>query len=153
MTFKALPLALVGLLLGTSLSAQDLAGDWQGALQAGNLSLRLIVRFAHADGGGWTGTMRSIDQGNDWGAGSTLSSITRDGARVKFAVTDVRGTYEGTVAADAASIDGTWSQGRPLPLVLRRVTADTAWKDPATHAIQFVAVDKDKNVKLEVLDF
>jgi hypothetical protein len=45
MTVKALWLAIFGLLLGTSLYAQELAGDWQGTLQAGNQPLRLIIKF------------------------------------------------------------------------------------------------------------
>jgi len=35
--------------------------------------------------------------------------------------------------------------------VFERPTPATAWKDPATHTIQFVTVDK--NVNLEVLDW
>src|SRR5450756_358261 len=39
----------------------DIAGDWQGTLQA-NKALRLILRIAKADKG-WSGKMYSIDQG------------------------------------------------------------------------------------------
>jgi len=151
MTFKALWLTIFGLLLGTSLHGQELAGDWKGTLQAGNQPLRLIIKFKRADSGGWTGAMYSIDQGNDWGAGTAISSITLLGAQVKFVVDGVRGTYDGKVTSDGSSIEGTWTQRQPLPLVLRRATPETAWKDPATHTIRFVTVDK--NVKLEVLDF
>src|SRR5262249_11376670 len=131
--------------------AQDLEGDWQGTLQAGNQPLRLIVKFTPADGGRWTGTMRSIDQGNDWGAGAAITAITREGAQVRFVVDATRGTYEGTLTSDRSSIEGTWTQRQPLRLVFRRATPDTAWNDPAVHTVQFVTVDR--NVKLEVLDF
>jgi pimeloyl-ACP methyl ester carboxylesterase len=151
MTFKALWLAIFGLLLGTSLYGQELAGDWQGTLQAGNQPLRLIIKFKRADSGRWTGAMYSIDQGNDWGAGTAISAITLQGAQLKFVVDGVRGTYEGQFTSDASSIEGTWTQRQPLPLVLRRATPETVWKDPATHTIRFVTVDR--NVKLEVLDF
>jgi len=151
MNFRALWLAVLGLLLGTSLYGQDLAGDWQATLQAGNQPLRLIVKFKRADNGGWTGAMYSIDQGSDWGAGTAIGSITLQGAQMKFVVDGIRGTYEGKFTSDASSIEGTWTQRQPLPLVLRRATPETAWKDPASHTIQFVTVDK--NVKLEVLDF
>ncbi len=64
----------------------------------------------------------------------------------------VRGTFEGKLSADGSSIVGTWSQGQPLPLELRRATKETAWqRDPTPHNIQFVTVEKD--VKLEVLDW
>jgi hypothetical protein len=64
----------------------------------------------------------------------------------------MRGTYEGKVSADGASIGGTWTQGALLPLELRRGTKETAWQiDPTPHRAQFITVDKD--VKLEVLDW
>src|SRR5262245_3154103 len=151
MSFNTFGLAVVGLLLGTSVCAQDLAGDWQGTLQAGNPLLRLIVKLRHADDGGWTGTLYSIDQGTDRGLGQPLVSITQLGAQVKFAVEGGRGAFEGRLGGDASSIEGTWMQRQSQPLVLRRATPDTAWKDPAAHTIQFLTVDK--NVRLEVLDF
>src|SRR5206468_8724524 len=80
-----------------------------------------------------------------------IRSITQQGAHVRFVVDATRGTYEGTLTRDGSSIEGTWTQRQPLPLVLRRATPDTAWQDPAAHSVQFVTVDR--NVKLEVLDF
>lgn len=152
MTRNRLCLAVAGLLIGTTLSAaQDLAGSWQGTLQGGNQPLRLVVTFKRAESGGWTGTFYSIDQGGDWGAGVTIKTVTQQGAQVKFALDGPGGAYEGTVDRDGTSIEGTWTQRQPLPLVFRRSSAQTAWKDPAEHAIQFVTVDT--NVKLEVLDF
>ena len=58
---------------------------------------------------------------------------------------------QGTLSADGTSIDVTWTQRQPVPLVLRRATPETAWKDPAAHSIRFVTADK--NVELEVLGF
>jgi pimeloyl-ACP methyl ester carboxylesterase len=151
MNVKMIWLALVGLLFGTPLSAQDLAGNWQGTLQAGSGSLRLIVTFRRADDGGWIGALRSIDQGSDWGAGQPLGSIAQQGTHLKFVVDGAGGAYDGTFSGDASSIAGTWTQRQSLPLVLRRATPETAWNDPATHTVQLVTVDK--NVTLEVLDF
>ena len=151
MRFKVLSLALLGSLLGTPLYRQELAGDWQATLQAGARPLRLIVTFTREEGGGWTGAVRSIDQGNDWGAGAPIMSITQQGPQLKFVVEGIGGTFAGTFTSDASSIEGTWTQLATLPLVLRRATPETAWKDPAPHTIQFVTVDT--NVKLEVLDF
>jgi hypothetical protein len=151
MNVKAVWLAILGLLVGTSLYGQDLSGDWQGTLQTGNQPLRLIIRFTHADGGAWAGTFYSIDQSRDWGAGAPIASISQQGTQVKFALDGMGGSYEGRLGRDASTLEGTWTQRRPLPLVLHRATPETAWKDPATHTIQFVTVDQ--NVKLEVLDF
>ena len=152
MRFITLWIAAFGFLLGTSSHAQDLAGDYQGTLQAGPQQLRLIARIKHAEGTGWMGAVYSLDQGNDWGASIPITSISVDGKQLKFAVEAVRGTYEGTVNADATTITGIWTQRQSsLPLVFERPTPATAWKDPATHTIQFVTVDK--NVNLEVLDW
>ena len=130
-------------------SAQDLSGDWQGAL--GPAPLRLILHVEKGDGAAWKATLASIDQSPDWGAAMPVDAVTVEGSKLEFSVAAVRGTYSGTIAADGNSIDGTWSQGRPLPLSLVRATPETAWKDPSPHSVRFVTVDT--NVKLEVLEW
>jgi non-heme chloroperoxidase len=136
-------------LLGSGLYAQDIAGDWQGTLKAGPQDLRLILKIEKADGGGWKGSMYSIDQTTD---AIPVTSVTLADSNLEFTVDAVRGSYEGKVSADGASIGGTWTQGAPLPLELQRTTKETAWQiDPAKHSVQFITVDKD--VKLEVLDW
>jgi non-heme chloroperoxidase len=130
--------------------AQDIAGDWQGTLKAGPQELRLVVKIAKDDGGGWKATLFSIDQAG-FGADIPVDSVTLQDSNVKLNVGVIRGSYEGKVNADGSSIDGTWTQGRPLPLEFQRATPETAWKDPSPHTIQFVTVEKD--VKLEVLDW
>jgi pimeloyl-ACP methyl ester carboxylesterase len=141
------------LLLMCSLAApaQDLTGDWQGTLSLGPRQLRLILHVDKADDATWKATLASIDQSPDWGAGIPVDSVTVSATSFKFSVAALRGTYDGTVASDGNSIAGTWTQGAALPLTLVRATAETAWKDPAPHSVQFVTVDPD--VKLEVLDW
>jgi pimeloyl-ACP methyl ester carboxylesterase len=144
-------LATTILLNSVSAFGQDLTGDWQTTVQPGTQPLRVIVKLKKGSDGGWSGALYSIDQGSDWGAGSPVSAVVLDGKNVSFAVDAVRGKFQGTISADGTSLDGTWTQRQPLPISLRRTTPETAWKDPATHSIQFVTVDK--NVKLEVLDW
>ena len=145
---------LIGALLlmcGGLASAQDLKGDWQGTLSVGPRQLRLVLRIDKAADASWKVTLASIDQSPDWGAGAAVDSVTVSGTNIKLAVTAIRGTYDGTIAADGNSIEGTWSQGAALPLKFTRATPDTAWKDPSRHSVQFVTIDPD--VKLEVLDW
>src|SRR5262245_57354663 len=142
-------LALLVLCSG-AVSAQDLAGNWQGTLSVGPRQLRLILRVEKADAA-WKATLASRDQSPDWGAGAAVDSITVQGTAFKFTVDALRGAYEGTIAADGNSITGTWTQGAALPLTLARATADTAWKDPSSHTAQFVTISPD--VKIEVLDW
>jgi len=54
--------ALVVLLLGSAASAQELAGAWQGTLNAGK-PLRLVFVVTGAADSGFTATAHSIDQG------------------------------------------------------------------------------------------
>jgi pimeloyl-ACP methyl ester carboxylesterase len=148
---RALGIVALLLMCSPALSAQDLTGDWQGALGAAPRQLRVVLHIEKDDRSAWKATLASIDQSPDWGAGMPVDAVTVQSTSVKFVVAALRGSYEGTLAADGNSIVGTWSQGRPLPLTFARATSETAWKDPAHHAVQFVTVDRD--VKLEVLDW
>jgi hypothetical protein len=82
----------------------DIAGDWQGTLEAGK-SLRVIARIAKTDKG-WSSKFYSIDQTPQPFA---ASSTTLDGQTVKFAVDLIGGNFEGTLSADGNSIAGKWS--------------------------------------------
>lgn len=128
----------------------NLAGNWQGTLQAGK-AIRVVLQIATAGTGGGHATLYIIDQSPD---GIFIPSLTVQGSNLKFAIPAIAGTsYEGTVSADGGSIPGTWTQGKnSLPLTFQRATKETAWPtDSSPHSVQFVTVD-DK-VKLEVLDW
>ena len=131
--------------------AQDISGDWQGTLKAGAQELRLILQVAKSDNGEWRATMLSIDQGRDRGAGMPSTSFSLDGSTIRFAIGAIGASYDGKLSAGGASISGTWTQGRPLPLEFTRATKETAWVDPSPHRAQFITVEN--NVKLEVLDW
>src|SRR5262245_36263717 len=131
MTTRWLGIAGLCLMCGRMASGQDLKGDWQGTLSVGPRQLRLILRVDNAADTTWKATLASIDQSPDWGAGAPVDSVTVSGTNFKFAVAALRGSYEGTIAADGNTIEGTWTQGAALPLTLARATADTAWKDPS----------------------
>jgi pimeloyl-ACP methyl ester carboxylesterase len=131
--------------------AQDISGDWQGILKAGTQELRILLQVAKSDNGEWRATMLSIDQSPDRGTGTPVTSFSLDGSNIQFAIGAVRGSYDGKLSADGASISGTWTQGRPLPLEFRRATKETAWLDPSPHRAQLVTVEN--NIRLEVLDW
>jgi hypothetical protein len=131
--------------------AQDVSGDWQGTLRAGAQEIRILLQIAKSDGGEWKATMLSIDQSPDRGARAPPTSFSAAGSSVRFTIDAVRSSYDGNLSADGASISGTWTQGRPLPLEFRRATKETAWLDPSPHRTEFIAVEN--NIKLEVLDW
>ena len=131
--------------------AQDISGDWQGTLKTGAQELRMLLQIAKSDNGRWRATMLSIDQSPDRGTGAPATTFSLDGSSIQFAIGAVRGSYDGKLSSDGASISGTWTQARPLPLEFRRATKETAWLDPSPHRAQFIAVEN--NIKLEVLDW
>jgi fermentation-respiration switch protein FrsA (DUF1100 family) len=97
--------------------AQDIVGDWQGTLHAGAADLRVVIHFTKNNDGSLHATMDSVDQGAN---GIPVSTVTLKDSQLKLGVDAVHGTYEGKVNADATVIDGTWSQGAPLPLTLKK---------------------------------
>ena len=100
--------------------AQDIAGDWQGTLSAGGAELRLVLHLTKAADGSLKATLDSVDQGAN---GIPVNSVTLKDSKLSLDVAAVHGTYEGTVAADAKTISGTWTQGQALPLEFKRATA------------------------------
>lgn len=144
--------ALLALFCATA-QAQDVAGTWQGTLQAGK-PLRIVLKLAKADAE-WIGTVNSIDQNP---ASLPLSGISIKDKVLKFTIAPIGGSYEGTLAADGKSIAGNWTQGAAMPLAFARATPETLWvfsdkpaPDTTAHKAQLVTVDK--GVKLEVLDW
>jgi len=101
------------------LAAQKLAGTWTGTLEAG-ASLRLRVNITKTSGDAAAGTMDSLDQNAN---GIPLSAITLKDGKVRFEVRGVGGTYEGTLAADGATVTGEWQQGGgTLPLEFKKAS-------------------------------
>ena len=129
--------------------AQELVGDWQGTLVAGQAKLRTLLKVTAGPDKKLAAQFYSIDQTTD---PFPVDSISLDGKHVAFTLPVVHGSYAGTLSADANTIDGTWTQGPPLPLKFERATKTTAWViDPSKHTVRFVTVEP--GVNLEVLDW
>ncbi len=124
---KKLMLWTIGfaMLLGGTLHAQNLAGNWQGTIEAGPRKLRIIFKIS-LDDDKWKATLYSIDQ---QGPGMAATSVVKDGSTVKITIGGLGG-YEGKLSATGNEMTGTWTQGAPLPLNLVRATPETAWTIP-----------------------
>jgi hypothetical protein len=84
----------------------------------GVMKLRLVFHITNTEDG-LTATMDSPDQNAN---GLPVTSVTRDGASLKMELKQIAGGFEGKIAQDLTTIEGTWTQrGSPLPLVLKRV--------------------------------
>ena len=117
----------------------DIAGDWQGTLEAGR-SLRLVVKIAKTDKG-WSANFYTVDQPSQ---PLTASSVTLDGSTLKLAVDRIGLNYQGTLSADGNTIAGTWNQSEPRPFTLVRATKETAWEIPAPPPpVKPMAADAD----------
>jgi non-heme chloroperoxidase len=89
-------------LLGSALEAQNLAGNWQGTLQAGQQKVRFVFRIALEDDK-LTATLYTVDQPSP----PIATTIKRDGSTVKITMPSFNGNYEGKLSGDGNSIAGT----------------------------------------------
>ncbi len=105
----------------------DIDGTWLGTLDAGAIKLRIVFKITNT-AGGLTARMQSPDQGPEW---LNASSVTRKGSTLTIDVKANGGVFEGKIAADLDSIDGTFTQmGSPLPLALKRVKNQSELERP-----------------------
>ena len=118
---------LLGALLGGSLYAQDIVGDWKGTISTPTLEFRVALHITKT-GNGLNATLDSVDQG---ALGLAVSSMTLNSSTLKFTVAAANGNYEGKVAPNGSSIDGIWTQGGPFPLKFERGSFKTVVHKPA----------------------
>jgi pimeloyl-ACP methyl ester carboxylesterase len=110
-----------------------LAGIWQGTLDAMGSQLRVVFTVSEGEGGTYSATMASPDQGAE---GIPVEEAVLDGAAVRFAVPSVMGSYLGVLGEDGATITGEWSQGgMTLPLALERVAEAPKLARPQEPAV------------------
>jgi uncharacterized protein (TIGR03435 family) len=118
----------------TAASPTDIVGNWQGTLHipaAANhpqIDLRLVFKISKTDTGALKTAWYSIDQS---GQSVPVATTTFQDGVLNFKVTIVDRSYEGKMSGDGKSITGTWMEGTmPIPLLLERANAETAWAIP-----------------------
>src|SRR6185312_14584260 len=126
---KLVMLALaLGVLAGGIARAQDVVGDWQGALDLGGGHLRVVVKVTK-EKGALGAKLFNADRGTP---PMTASDVTLSGSTFKFAAQPMGVTFEGKLSADGKTISGAWTQGgRASPLEFVRATRETAWDIPS----------------------
>jgi hypothetical protein len=96
----------------------DIDGAWLGTLDLGSQSLRVVFHIVNTE----DGLMATMDSPDQNAHGIPTNSVTRDGSSLKIEIKSIGGAYEGKIAADLSSIDGTLTQlGNSHPLALKRV--------------------------------
>ena len=81
-------------------------GLWMGRLDVGAIKLRIVIKIAKS-GDGLTAQMQSPDQSPTW---IPVSSISLAGSTLHIALKSLGIDYEGKLAPDLTSIDGTFTQ-------------------------------------------
>ncbi len=101
----------------------DIDGTWLGSLDVGAMKLRIVFKFV-STADGLTASLQSPDQSPAW---IPATSVMRTGNVLTVTLTPLSAKFEGKIAADLSSIDGTFTQlGNPMPLVVKRVKDESA---------------------------
>jgi CubicO group peptidase (beta-lactamase class C family) len=119
----------VAILPQSALSAQDIAGDWQGSLKSTDSEERFVLRINKSGTAGWSAMLYDLD---DLPAILPLTSFSVQATDLKFAIDEFEIIYQGKVSANGAVIKGNWTQEKdtPKPLDFQRATKATAWPLP-----------------------
>jgi non-heme chloroperoxidase len=141
----ALSLLLVLPSVTLNLHAEDIAGQWQGTIQSEH-PLRVVLKVSLDNAGKLQAYLVSIDQSPDHIPATTISVTHRE---LDFSTAMIQGTYHGKLSDDGSRVDGTWTQGAPLPLDFQRATEETSWLTKSTTRLIAVA----PGVSLEVIDW
>lgn len=135
--------ALLAFALAPHSAAQaSLAGNWEGTLDAGGMTFRIVWHAIAAQDGTLTSTFDNVDQ-NIYGIkvktlamkGSDLTMSVDDTVSINGQDVPVRGDLVAKVSADGNHVSGTWTQTEPAqppaPIELKRGTSQ-ATAAPAT---------------------
>ena len=109
---------LAGIVFAQAPTPQGLAGEWRGTLDTGVGSLPLVLHVKAAADGKLSATLDSTAQG---AYGIACDNVALSGSKVSFDVPAVHGNYSGTLSADGKALSGTWTQNKPLKLVLKQI--------------------------------
>jgi len=98
--------------------AKELEGAWEGTLEAGGTTLRLVVKLANGANGQASGSIDSVDQG---AKDIPITVITQAGANLKLELKQIGAAYDAKISEDKTELAGEWSQGGgTLPLRLKK---------------------------------
>lgn len=96
----------------------DLDGTWEGTFEGSGMSLNVAFTVKSA-GANSTITVDLLDAAH----GIPVSSASRTGAALHFELKDIAGSFDGALAENGSSMQGTWIQaGKRIPLSLRKRT-------------------------------
>jgi hypothetical protein len=102
----------------TIASVSGAIGDWEGKIDTGNGSLRVIVHISQSADGKLTGSLDSPDQG---ATGIAIGTASYKEPDLHFSIESLGSSYDGKMNHDNSEITGYWKQsGLSLQLVFKR---------------------------------
>lgn len=113
---RTLVLLLAGLALSSSLSAQDISGAWHGKLSLPTGSLTIVFHISQTEQDVYVTTLDSPDQGAN---GTKTQTTSFNDSTLIIQIPVIHASYKGKLNSDN-TINGTFTQGMPLPLNLKK---------------------------------
>jgi hypothetical protein len=102
------------------LKPSDIDGHWEGVIETGSGKLRIVLHILTYEDG-MTARLDGLARN---GTGLPVTTITRDGGRLKFEMKQLAASYEGAINPELTKIDGSWSQdGGGAALIFSRAGA------------------------------
>jgi uncharacterized protein len=89
-------------------------GTWQGAIETGNMRMRLQLHLSHDEAGQLVASVDSLDQGIQ---GIPASRISEKAGEVKFEILAFNAQYTGTLSTTKNEISGHWDQNNNLEVL------------------------------------
>jgi hypothetical protein len=127
-------------------ATKDLAGNWQGTLEVGQVKLRLLFKISRTPAGVLTAKLDSLDQG---ASDIPVETVTVKDHTVRLEVKTVQGVYDGTLDKAGKKLTGTWQQGlQSLPLTLERSQGAVVASEPEQLSSADLAASKQAAQKL-----
>ena len=113
---RTLVFLLAGLALSSSLSAQDISGAWHGKLSIPTGSLTIVFHISQTEQDVYVTTLDSPDQGAN---GIKTQTTSFNDSTLIIQIPVIHASYKGKLNSDN-TINGTFTQGMPLPLNLKK---------------------------------
>ena len=107
---------LAGVFFSSSVSAQDISGTWHGKLSIPTGSLTIVFHISQTEQGAYVTTLDSPDQGAN---GIKTQTTSFNDSTLIIQIPVIHASYKGKLNSDN-TINGTFTQGMPLPLNLKK---------------------------------
>lgn len=135
---------IIGILLSSFVCmAQDISGYWQGHLHISKSDSLTVGIYVEQDD-----SLRiELDSPDQYAIGMAATQVSFADSVLKWKEPSVNATYSGKLSADGQSLEGTFTQGGKLPLILRRGHERTIIRRPQTPLPPYSYTEEEIRIK------